>query len=41
MTVAYTLRALAQANLKKIWLYTRQEWGVEQADSYLQALFSR
>ncbi|HEC25989.1 MAG TPA: type II toxin-antitoxin system RelE/ParE family toxin [Gammaproteobacteria bacterium] len=41
MTVAYTLRELAQADLEKIWLYTRQEWGVEQADSYLQALFSR
>ncbi len=41
MTVAYTLRALAQDDLEAIWLYTRQEWGVDQADSYLQALFSR
>ncbi len=41
MTAAFTLRALAQADLEKIWLYTRQEWGTEQADSYLQALFSR
>ena len=41
MTVAYTLRALAQDDLEAIWLYTRWEWGVDQADSYLQALFSR
>ncbi len=41
MTVAYTLREQAQIDLEKIWLYTRQEWGVAQADSYLQALFSR
>ena len=41
MTVAYTLRALAQDDLEAIWLYTRREWGIDQADSYLQALFSR
>jgi len=41
MTVAYTLRELAQADLEGIWLYTCREWGVSQADSYLQSLFSR
>ena len=39
--VPYTLRALAQADLEDIWLYTCREWGGEQADSYLHALFLR
>ena len=41
MTAAYTLREIARTDLEEIWLYTRQEWGIEQADGYLQALFSR
>lgn len=39
--LAYSLRALARADLEAIWLYTFREWGAEQADSYLQSLFSR
>ena len=41
MTVKYRLRALAQADLESIWLYTREEWGVTQADAYLEALIQR
>ena len=38
---SYSLRELARSDLEAIWLYTFREWGVEQADSYLQSLFSR
>lgn len=41
MTARYTLRQLAADDLEQIWLYTFQEWGVEQADRYIRALFSR
>jgi len=38
---SYTLRQLAQNDLEEIWLYTYSEWGLVQADSYLQSLISR
>jgi len=41
MTVQYHLRSLAQDDLESIWLYTVQHWGVEQADTYLEALINR
>jgi len=41
MTIQYRLRTLAQADLESIWLYTREQWGVAQADTYLKALFQR
>lgn len=41
MTPSYSIRALARADLEEIWLFTFKEWGVEQADKYLDALFSR
>jgi len=41
MTSNYSLRALAQVDLEEIWLYSYQEWGVEQADKYLNSLLSR
>ena len=41
MTSNYSLRALAQVDLEEIWFYTYQEWGVEQADKYLNSLLSR
>ncbi len=41
MTNGYHLRALAQADLESIWLFTCEQWGVNQADSYLEALFQR
>ena len=41
MSTLYTIRSLAQADLEEIWLYTCNEWGVSQADRYLQSLISR
>lgn len=41
MTPSYSLRLLAQVDLEEIWLYTYEEWGVEQADTYLNLLFTR
>jgi len=41
MTVKYRIRALAQADLESIWLYTCEKWGVNQADDYLSALIKR
>ncbi|MEN8169028.1 MAG: type II toxin-antitoxin system RelE/ParE family toxin [Pseudomonadota bacterium] len=41
MTAKYRIRALAQADLESIWLYTYDEWGVIQADLYLNALLHR
>jgi len=38
---AYTLRELAQNDLEEIWFYTYEEWGLVQADSYLQSLITR
>ncbi len=40
MTVRYTLRKLAENDLEQIWLYTFQEWGLEQADKYVSLLIS-
>jgi len=41
MTVAYRIRQLAQDDLEAIWLYTREQWGIVQADSYLESLILR
>jgi len=41
MTTKYRIRTLAQADLESIWLYTVEQWGVEQADTYLNALIQR
>lgn len=41
MSDSYTIRTLAQLDLENIWLYTYEEWGVSQADDYLQSLISR
>ncbi len=41
MTPKYFLRALAQADLETIWLYTYEQWGQDQADSYLTSLIKR
>ena len=41
MTPTYNLRSLAQDDLESIWLYTYQQWGVTQADTYLAALIKR
>ncbi|WP_197027001.1 type II toxin-antitoxin system RelE/ParE family toxin [Methylomonas sp. 11b] len=41
MKPSYRIRQLAAADLEQIWLYTFQQWGPEQADQYLRALFER
>ncbi len=41
MTTKYAIRALAQADLEEIWLYTCDQWGVAQADAYLNVLIQR
>jgi len=41
MTPPYSIRELARADLEEIWLFTFEEWGLEQADKYLNSLFSR
>jgi toxin ParE1/3/4 len=41
MTVSYTIRKLVETDLENIWLYTNEEWGVEQADKYIRLLVSR
>jgi len=41
MTSTYSIRALALSDLEEIWLFTFEEWGLEQADKYLNSLFSR
>jgi len=37
----YSIRALARSDLEEIWLFTFEEWGLEQADKYLNSLLSR
>lgn len=41
MIAGYSFRQQAEADLESIWLYSYQEWGVEQADQYLRSLLSR
>jgi len=41
MTERYGIRALAQADLESIWLYTYEQWGLTQADIYLEMLLNR
>jgi toxin ParE1/3/4 len=40
VSAAYTLRELAVADLEAIWVYTVEQWGVEQAERYLKGLFA-
>lgn len=37
----YILRELAEQDLQGIWLYTFNEWDIEQADAYLTSLMNR
>jgi toxin ParE1/3/4 len=41
MTASYSIRKLAEDDLESIWLYTNDEWGIEQADKYIRLLISR
>lgn len=38
---SYSIRKGAVIDLENIWLYSYDEWGRSQADSYLEALLSR
>ncbi len=38
MPINYTVRQKAQEDLISIWLYTAEQWGVEQAGRYLQQI---
>jgi len=40
VSAAYALRELAVADLEAIWVYTAEQWGVEQAERYLKSLFA-
>lgn len=40
MSATYALRQLAVADLEAIWVYTVEQWGVEQAERYLNGLFA-
>ncbi len=41
MSAGYSLRQQALNDLESIWLYSYQEWGVEQADQYIRSLLYR
>ena len=41
MTTSYSIRKLAENDLERIWLYTNEEWDIEQADKYIRLLVSR
>jgi toxin ParE1/3/4 len=40
VSATYALRQLAVADLEVIWVYTVEQWGVEQAERYLNGLFA-
>ena len=37
----YILRELAEQDLEEIWLYTFNQWNIEQADLYVKSIMSR
>ena len=39
MNGTYSLREFALADLEAIWVYTVEQWGIEQAERYLPGLF--
>jgi toxin ParE1/3/4 len=39
--VSYRLSDRAQADLVEIWDYSAEQWGVDQADRYIDALITR
>lgn len=41
MSVKYRIRSLAESDLESIWLYTIEQWGVDQADTYLRSMLQR
>lgn len=41
MSQKYRIRSLAESDLETIWLYTVEQWGVEQADTYVKSIINR
>jgi toxin ParE1/3/4 len=41
MSGRYCLRERAESDLEEIWLYTFEQWGREQADSYTTLIIRR
>jgi toxin ParE1/3/4 len=41
MITNYRIRSLAQSDLESIWLYTLEQWSVDQANTYLDAIIKR
>lgn len=41
MNPTYYLRQQANEDLEKIWSYTFNNWGINQADKYVRSLLSR
>lgn len=41
MINSYRIRSLAQADLESIWLYTLEQWRVDLANTYLEAIIKR
>jgi len=39
--VIYRLSGRAEADLTEIWFYSAEQWSLEQADQYIDALVSR
>ncbi len=39
--MTYRLSARAEADLTDIWIYSAEQWGVDQADRYVDALLRR
>lgn len=37
----YILRKLAEQDLEEIWLYTFNQWSIDQADTYVKSIISR
>ena len=41
MTTKYQIRSAAQSDLESIWLYTYEQWGITQANTYIELLIDR
>ncbi len=41
MIASYRIRSLAQSDLESIWFFTLEQWGVDQANAYLEAIIGR
>ncbi len=39
--MSFILRQLAEQDLEVIWLYSLEQWGIQQADAYIHSLTNR